>query len=100
MFICIDFIFGRYVNRAKEILNASTIINIAQYLAYFFYFVWRLFIHDFGAVVLPDDPKHHHMDRDMFQAIIHWFIILCMIVKIMDIIQFTDRFMNFVPLVY
>lgn len=78
-----DYRFGRY-KKFSEIFNLMTTINVGQYLIYICYFFWR--INHADQIVLPNDPEHLHFQRETILALVHFYIILGMIFKIMDII--------------
>lgn len=91
-----DYSCGRY-KKFTEMLDFMTVINIGQYVVYICYFIWRVLNSD--SIVLPNDPTHEQFQKETILALVHFYIILGMIFKIMDIIQYTSLFQNFVKLV-
>ena len=89
LILYLDWHFGRY-SSIRELMSLTTIINLGQYISFFGYFVWRIKNYQFS--VLPNDPEHIHMEVESFVAIVHVYIIFGMIIKIMDIIKFTNTF--------
>jgi len=89
LILYLDWYYGRY-SSIKEIMSVATSINVGQYISYFGYFIWR--IRNYDISVLPDDPEHIYMESESLIAIIHVFIIFGMIIKLMDIIKFTNTF--------
>ena len=98
-----NYIRGRY-NSIREYFHYASAfarIHIFAYLTYICYFIWRLGTTHKKA--LPEDEskhKHDEISEEVFVSISSVIILFGMIIRLMDMIKFTETFSYIVKLVY